>query len=94
MPDLITRLVPELVNEPYWLAPGPSFNFISPPSASNVISPSELIVNAPELIVNAFEPALISCADASNTPSISLIAPTKKLACVSRVTEPAVWMSA
>ena len=49
------------------------------------MSADESIVNSPDVILNAVEPALISCVDASNTPSISLIAETKFVAVVPKV---------
>ncbi len=50
----------------------------------------ELTVNVPDVILNALEPALISFVDASNTDSISPIAPTKVALCdvVNDVTSP------
>ena len=45
-------------------------------AASSDIVPLASIVNAPEVTLNAFVPADISCVDASKTSSIELIAPT------------------
>ena len=93
------KSVPLFVSLPYstpsalrivWFVP---LSNVILPSELNKTPPEALTANVPEVIPNPFVPAEIWWADASNTPSISLIAPTKCDAEVSNVTEPDVWIS-